>query len=99
MAYTTTSLSTAATLVGTSGVDSATAPTTATKTIKVNGYEGADSITLGTAIATSGTIGMGSGDTVTVGSVVIKNVNITADGDTYTTGGVDNGVTVEGNRY
>ena len=40
---------------------------------------------------------MGSGaDTVTVGSVVIKNVNITlgADGDTYTTGGVDNGVTV-----
>jgi hypothetical protein len=98
LAYTVTTLSSEATLVGTSGSDVVTAPTSATKSITVNSFEGNDALTLGTAISSGGSVGMGGGlDVVTV-SAVVEDVNITLGDaiDTYTTSAIDDGVTVGG---
>lgn len=97
MAYTSTNSSNNLTLVGTSGADTITAAGTASKTIKVNAFDGADTLTINAAVS-SGTVGMGGGiDTVTI-SAAAKSVNTTlgAADDAFTASAAADGITVGG---
>ena len=96
MAYTTTSLSNSATLVGTSGADTVTSAVT--EDIQVSSFEGTDSLTL-TGGVDSGSVGMGGGiDTVNITTAASKKLNITLgdSADNFDSDQVDNGITVGG---
>ena len=97
MAYTVTTLSGNSTLVGTSGADQISSAGTASKKIKVNAFEGLDTLTIDATVA-SGTVGMGGGiDAVTV-SAVAEDVSITLGdaADTFTASAAADGLTVGG---
>ena len=85
MAYTTTTLSGNATLVGTSGADQTTSSVAAGKSINVNAYDGLDTLTISNGV-TGGTIGMGGKvDTVTLSETASKlNITLGAGADTFT---------------
>ena len=96
MAYTTTTLSNSATLVGTSGADTVTSAVT--EDIQVSSFEGTDSLTL-TGGVDSGSVGMGGGiDTVNITTAASKKLNITLGdaADNFDSDQVDNGITVGG---
>ena len=95
MAYTTTTLSNAATLVGTSGNDTGASANTAD--IQVSSKEGIDTLTL-TGGVSSGTVGMGGGtDTVAITTAVTDKLSVTlGDGaDAFSSTVVDTKLTVK----
>ena len=97
MAYTTSTLSTSSTLVGTSGNDTG-AVAAAVRAVTVNSYEGNDTLTFGGA-TTSATIGMGAGnDSVDTGGAALTSgtINLGAGTDTFTNDAGDDGITVGG---
>ena len=96
MAYTTTTLSNAATLVGTSANDTGASANTAD--IQVSSKEGIDTLTL-TGGVSSGTVGMGGGtDTVAITTAVTDKLSVTlGDGaDAFSSTVVDTKLTVSG---
>ena len=100
MAYTTTTLGTDATLVGSSAADIVTFATGGK--ITVNGKEGDDRLTIATVAVDSGTLGFGSGtDTLTI-SVATGDDGISskmgADADTIVAGAAVDTITVGGQQ-
>ena len=97
MAYTVTTSSGNSTLVGTSAADQIAAAGTASRTIKVNAFEGLDTLTIDAAVS-SGTVGMGGGvDAVTI-SAAAENVAVTLGdaADTFAASAAADGITVGG---
>ena len=100
MAYTTTTLGSNATLVGTSAADIVTFTTGGN--ITVNGKEGDDRLTITTAAVTGGSLGFGSGtDTLSIGFATGDNgitATMGADADTIVATAAVDTITVGGQQ-